>query len=132
MGHGTGWSLQARPSRSTRASHRRTASPVAELGRGRPRIVRWRVSEPGKQLCTLARDRDIEQLSQPGVGYRGDELLHVAVPLLRILGVDAEEPAGLVLFDLLDGERQLGVLGEQKHFARLGIEYPRILTAPIV
>jgi hypothetical protein len=47
-------------------------------------------------------------------------------------GVDAEEPAGLVLFDFLDGERQLGVLGEQEHLARLGIEDLRILAAPVV
>src|SRR5882672_8956307 len=137
MGHGTGWALQPRPSRSTRASHRRTASPVAELGRGRP------LQRLDAICCQPAPKSALDPFllkTEPPLAFLRSldehvletaELLHVAVPLARILGVDAKEP-GLVLLDFLDGERQLGVLGEQEHLARLGIEDSRILAAPVV
>src|SRR5438105_12103404 len=75
---------------------------------------------------SLARNRDLEQLSEPGLGHGPDECLHVAVTLLRIFRLDGQESARRILLDLLDGERQLVFLflTESEHEPRLGVEDP--------
>src|SRR5438132_7690872 len=83
---------------------------------------------------SLACDGDLEQLPQLGVGDGPDEFLHVAVTLVRVLRLDGQEPAGRILLDLLDRQRQLVFLflTEAEHHPRFLVEHPGELAALIL
>src|SRR5438067_1115513 len=95
-------------------------------------VAREHVLESAER--SLACDRDIEQLPQLGVGDGPDEFLHVAVALVRVLRLDGQEPAGRVLLDLLDRQRQLFfvLLTEAEHHPRFGVEHPGEFAALIL
>src|SRR5438132_3839650 len=90
------------------------------------------VLEPAER--SLACDRDLEQLPQLGVGDGPDEFLHVAVAFVRVLRLDGQEPAGRILLDLLDRQRQLlfFFLTEAEHHPRFGVEHPGEFAALIL
>src|SRR5207249_6786827 len=130
-----GQSIPAPRSRSPPASRgsSRTSAPAGNGTSVRaPGEAREHVLEPAER--SLACDRDIEQLPQLGVGDGPDEFLHVAVALVRVLRLDGQEPAGRVLLDLLDRQRQLFfvLLTEAEHHPRFGVEHPGEFAALIL
>src|SRR5438309_2333038 len=95
-------------------------------------VAREHVLESAER--SLACDRDIEQLPQLGVGDGPDEFLHVAVALVPVLRLRGQHPAGRILLDLLDRQRQLlfFFLTEAEHHPRFGVEHPGEFAALIL